>query len=766
MKRSFGKTFSRLLVSYLVTMVVTVSICIYTYYAAIRVVERDAADSNLSMLRQSSEVISAHLKDVENVVAQIGFNPIVLSFLSNNSFNELTDYYKAIETWNYLQTYRFTSDFIDNFYVIFKNSSIIMSPKNISLRVPMFYERSIHYNGLSYDQWMAEFTEKYHNGEYLPASKIEIDGKNESYLTYIQTLPYDLRSNFKGAMFVLIPESQLLKLLFQGNLPQGGWSYIADANGNILTSVTWDYRKVETVSSLPSGPEGYRQLDMNGERMLVSYYTSPTNRWQYVSAIPVEVVMAKADSIKRTNTFIIIAGLLAGLLFAVFFANRHSKPIRTLVHRLETTFSLDNEHASNEYRLLDHSISRLIRSNEALQSEIEQQAPLLRAAVLDALFRGEFSDAEELAAALADVGLPIRGVWFAVLVLQAERHEERLPGENADRENVRRVVMKDLLYQELRESGYVHDLRRGRIAILLNFSFPDKTTCELTAEQIAAGIQERFRQQANLPVLIGVGGWYDSGLDVYRSFQEAVKALEWFDAESGETILRYEQMAVSDSGYHYPPEIEQRIVNLAKSGNREELARLLQDIRAETAGRGSGSPAMLQLLVGDLSATVYRLIHETVAPGKSGEAHKYRHFVERVQSYASFQEAYAFIGATLLDLCEYANSQKKSHNVALKDNIIGYLQQHYSDGGLSLSSVADRFGISEVYLSQFFKEQTGENFSAYMENIRMNAARELLLSDQLTVDDVAKQVGYLNTNTFYKAFKRVEGISPGKFRSR
>ncbi|MBN2981472.1 helix-turn-helix transcriptional regulator [Cohnella algarum] len=83
---------------------------------------------------------------------------------------------------------------------------------------------------------------------------------------------------------------------------------------------------------------------------------------------------------------------------------------------------------------------------------------------------------------------------------------------------------------------------------------------------------------------------------------------------------------------------------------------------------------------------------------------------------------------------------------------------------LSLSKLAERFGISEAYVSYFFKEQTGVNFSDYLENERMKHAKRLLEESDMPVNEVAARVGYYSLNTFGRAFKRANGLSATEYR--
>ena len=75
--------------------------------------------------------------------------------------------------------------------------------------------------------------------------------------------------------------------------------------------------------------------------------------------------------------------------------------------------------------------------------------------------------------------------------------------------------------------------------------------------------------------------------------------------------------------------------------------------------------------------------------------------------------------------------------------------------------VADRFGLTERYLSEFYKRNTGVNLSNYIEKVRMDHAQQLL-QEGVPVQDTAQQVGYINVNTFRRAYRRQFGVNPSK----
>jgi AraC-like DNA-binding protein len=72
--------------------------------------------------------------------------------------------------------------------------------------------------------------------------------------------------------------------------------------------------------------------------------------------------------------------------------------------------------------------------------------------------------------------------------------------------------------------------------------------------------------------------------------------------------------------------------------------------------------------------------------------------------------------------------------------------------------------ISANYLSEKFKQVTGENFVDYVSRTRIEKAKALLQDRQRRVTDVAFAVGFQSLSQFNRAFKKITGKSPTQFR--
>ena len=95
--------------------------------------------------------------------------------------------------------------------------------------------------------------------------------------------------------------------------------------------------------------------------------------------------------------------------------------------------------------------------------------------------------------------------------------------------------------------------------------------------------------------------------------------------------------------------------------------------------------------------------------------------------------------------------------------LVRYLQEHLGED-VTLTVLAEEFHLSAQYISQLFKSEIGVNFLTYLTNIRMEKAKNLLLTTPLSVAEVSGQVGYGDYRVFTKVFKKTEGITPSQYR--
>ncbi len=109
-----------------------------------------------------------------------------------------------------------------------------------------------------------------------------------------------------------------------------------------------------------------------------------------------------------------------------------------------------------------------------------------------------------------------------------------------------------------------------------------------------------------------------------------------------------------------------------------------------------------------------------------------------------------------------ADTQDLSNRSPIRE-AMEYIQQNVKSE-LTLREVAEHVHLNPSYLSVLFKEQVKVTFSEYVTRRRIQRAKELLMTTDLPVSEIAEESGYRTSKYFIKIFKELEGKTPSAYR--
>ena len=111
-----------------------------------------------------------------------------------------------------------------------------------------------------------------------------------------------------------------------------------------------------------------------------------------------------------------------------------------------------------------------------------------------------------------------------------------------------------------------------------------------------------------------------------------------------------------------------------------------------------------------------------------------------------------------------ASTQGDQQHSILLHQIYSYVGQNYAND-ISLTEMANHLHMNYSYLSSYFKQRTGENLTTYINRIRVEQAKKLLLDLNLSVSEISAMTGFSEHNYFSKVFKKITGFTPLEFRN-
>lgn len=134
-----------------------------------------------------------------------------------------------------------------------------------------------------------------------------------------------------------------------------------------------------------------------------------------------------------------------------------------------------------------------------------------------------------------------------------------------------------------------------------------------------------------------------------------------------------------------------------------------------------------------------------------------------VNTLYSINDVQTYYKQFFVNMAGMLHSKNVYANRDVVDQVKIYISHNYRKN-LTRDFVASLFYVNSSYLSQIFKKRTGMKFIDYLNDVRIERARELLADTDRKMYQIAKAVGYENTKYFFRIFKKKTGMTPEQYR--
>lgn len=140
-------------------------------------------------------------------------------------------------------------------------------------------------------------------------------------------------------------------------------------------------------------------------------------------------------------------------------------------------------------------------------------------------------------------------------------------------------------------------------------------------------------------------------------------------------------------------------------------------------------------------------------------------YIEEVESFTNLEKLSMWLAGVINRYVSYVFEFSDVKHADIIYKITAYIKSNYMSKIL-LDDIAEHVYLSKTYVSKIFKEEMNITLSGYINKIRIEKSKALLLDSSLTIADVANLVGYEDQSYYTKKFKAITGISPGKYKEK
>jgi len=474
------------------------------------------------------------------------------------------------------------------------------------------------------------------------------------------------------------------------------------------------------------GDSGVKQLSYGAVRYTAS---SPDGMFQVVyDAPPISFAL---ETFSKLNTWYSIIVVLVLFFLAATIGWSNYRPIRALTRKYRAQTPEGGASAPecrNELLKLEQVFDTILEKKETAESHLRTQYALLRKQILQLLLRGDTRYAALVQEGFMDIRLS--GPLYGVLAVRPEKASPQFEEEAA-------ALTAELSDEDTRiyltESKYP-----GVYAVIV--SAADQMTYADAVENITALLLEQYGCRAGASLEMAALTGLPEALafamsQSYEQMPEDLPALEDFDDATAN-----------------------RLLTAVKVGHLKEVELCIEKLFPNGAHSTAASPSVMERL--QLNNLLYRVaqIARTknlpVSPNQLSAVLKAPDYPEmRMQ----FKAIVHFVSTARGETAAEKNAGTNA------DKLVAYVDRHFAEPDLTLDRLAAQFKLSNRYISQLFKDATGQPFKNYLTMLRIARAQELLRTANLTVTEVSLRVGYSHLPHFIKMFKSITGYTPSNY---
>jgi AraC-like DNA-binding protein len=740
------KVFWIYLITYVAVLLLPVGVSLFAYLEALTVVRSYAEESMHTMLEQNVSVFDRTMQEVRNMAIQLSQDPDLAALLVTAPPKAGgTEILKLVNAQRKVESLQINSSFSRLFYLLYRDSEFVVSNYRINIGFEFHFRYFLSFENMPYEDWLDLMFGTYHYGNVLPCTTVLVEEAAKRVVPYLASFPSGFSGEPQGAVLILVDESFFADAMENMVGPEHGWAYVMDDASRIIVS---------------RGDIPVTAQDAD-ERYIIATIRSPYNGWTHTAALPYQSVMAEVLYLKYLAIIFLVLSLAIGTFVSLFFARRNSRKLSTVASLVRSAVSYDPEMHPNEYTVLSDGVAKLVAANSTLRDSVKRQTEMLHVLAVDRLLRGEIRDESEMDALAKQAGFVFPWRWCFVIAIAATKEmptDARIDGESALHRGILKVVIDRSFASCCSQPWRSHmiDLKTLAVVVFSNDALrPGRESIRNMLEAVAGGV----RQALASPLCFAVGMPYPALDGLNKSLREARSLLDLHGDSLGRNrICFHDDHFAKAVGFYYPLELETRLYTALCAGNTAAVVQFLDDVFAFNFERMRINGTMAELLLSNLRGTLVEYLNNHREEESCPEL-----FQALDSNGDDAKRAFRAVAECFRLVSEKRKSMQKSHNERLFEGIRRYVRESFADPRLSVTLLADEFHISPTYFSQFFSEHAGVPFSKYLERLRIQEACRLLSVDELSIKEIAYQVGYGNHYTFRRAFKRETGVVPTRF---
>jgi two-component system response regulator YesN len=219
---------------------------------------------------------------------------------------------------------------------------------------------------------------------------------------------------------------------------------------------------------------------------------------------------------------------------------------------------------------------------------------------------------------------------------------------------------------------------------------------------------------------------------------------------------------VDEQAQNYPIGKEQKLLEMIENGDKPGAQQNLNEILGHIFFSSSGNIEVMRARVIELVVLLSRAAIRGGADVEQIFGQNYT-YLNKVYSFRNIDEIAYWLSAIMTRFTDQVFNLTQVKHADVIYRAVAYVKKNYMKK-ITLEETAEFVYLSPAYFSRVFKDEMGTNFNTYINQVRVDAAKKLLLHDTVSIIDISTMVGFVGQSYFTKVFKKMTKATPSRYR--
>lgn len=735
----------RLLKSFLLVLLSMFVINLFLYYFNVGQIYRGQIEKyNNNIVERITRTYELYIDNAQELVYRLAYNDQeFIQILQNQEDGpELKE-----KLMNKVNPILAASEYYTSAYIYIKNKGYVLTSNLGSTPINDFYD--VYPIRRAETKNIVICEPRISSGPGLPSNFISFSCK----------IPLH-QNSYDGILVINIDANKLYGRILQSfNLDENSSLYITDRSGKVLIAKENDFLG-KNICDLKHWGMPLDELQDNdsfqrGENLISTYYSSKTG----LSFILDLSLKNKSNMTEHFISYVNISVffVIMAIMIIYIISSMMLRPLGNIIARVRTN-DMSNTKGIGELESIGRYLDGIEHEKDKLKEQLEETMPIYREKVLQDILTSSLYSLDEIRNKLSyfNIDIGLRNYIVATLMMDLSGMDEHRIG--LIKLSVRNIALS-IFTQNFK--AFTIEAQKDKISIAVNILEDNHSSDEYEivvacAEKTISIIREEVKEN----VIVGIGSFVEGIEDLWRSHQESLEALNYKKISKSNIISIYHIKKFNEHIFVYPYDKEKQLLNFIKIGYYVESCKCLEEIFDQLKAYRYMDDQEVEYFVLQLLNSLNRIIYENQI--KMDQSSFVQNFLilKKNSSLEAIEEVLkAFVGKII----DKVNSSRRNPEEGTIGNIIKYINEHYMEN-LQLTELADRFDLNRFYIGQLFKQHTGKSFNDYTSEKKVEKAKELLITTEMSVKSVSEVLGFSYSDYFIKIFKKLEGITPGEYR--